>query len=290
MLTWRLYRTLNEPLKREPRIWRGYERLLTLLHQRIAARPRPQTPHVAQVIRFIGLLAFIPVINIAVIGLFFPSPLIALAANMVFSLLIVTTVSGTIARNHELHTYDLMSALPLGRMGIHWIHCTAFFEAQRRWRLPLQAIFMLGIVASPFLFGAVAFPLTGQRAVQFWLIDAISFAAFLFYDFLNMPVIAAVLGMVIPAYAVNSRNVRGFALGAWALLTLATYLLGAGIALYVLPSLLVRFGANFSATIIIAPITAIVVIAFRELVTRALWHHLKRTLNISAVELDLILR
>jgi len=287
MLTWRIYRTLDDPLKREPIVWRGYERLLSAFES--PAQKLPATKF--QMLRGSALLLLSsPFISMGLLAAFFPSPLLALLLSLIYGLLIVLRVSNRIASEHQRHTYELLCALPYGKMGVHWIYGVHSFQVSRMTRSVLRVGLMIGLLASPFLFGGWAYPITGQRAVQFWLVDTMSFCLFMLYDYFNMGVSATLIGMLVPAITRSHRTIRALSIGMFLLLQVATYLLAALLLLAVLPALLLRLNAPHLSWVMIAPITAAALIGFREAVTHWLWRMLERALQSTPMELDLLIR
>lgn len=287
MLTWRIHRTLDDPLKREPIIWGGYERLLAIFEP-IKRRGRR---HINETLMLAALVVIgAPFASLGVIVIFLPSPVLALILTISYGLLTVTRVSSRIAAEHQRRTYELLCALPYGRIGVHWLYAAHWYRQSLTLRSVTRAMMALGIGASPFLFGGFAYPLTGQRAVQFWFIDSLSFGVYLLYDYFNTRVIATLIGMIVPAITRSPRTIRALALGVFLLFLVSVYGVGTLIALALLPGLLLRINAPMLAYIVIAPLTAAGMIALREALTRLLWRQIERGMQVSALEIDTLIR
>ena len=96
--------------------------------------------------------------------------------------------------------------------------------------------------------------------------------------------------MITPALTRKTRTIYALSVGGFLLTQVVAYLLGAILALSLLPDLLLRLNAAPIAYIVIAPITMAVVITFRELITQGLWRQIGHVLQTPPMELDLILR
>lgn len=286
MLTWRIHRTLDDPLKRDPISWRGYDARFS----RFVAAPRLRLTRFKPVYGAALFAVFSPAVALALAMIFFPSPLLALLASLIFGLRTVEQLSSAIAGEHRRATYELLCALPYGKIGVHWVYAARWFEATRLIRLTLRALPLIALIATPFMFGGWTLPLTGQRAVAFWFADSLAFAVFLIYDYFNTRVIAALIAMLTPALTTRSRTIYAISIGMYLLIQVGTYLLGAVIALVLLPRVLLLFNAPFLASIVIGPFTAAAVIALREVITRILWQQIGYAMQTTPMELDLLIR
>jgi hypothetical protein len=286
MLTWRIHRTLDDPLKRDPISWRGYEARFG----KFIPVPAPRLPRVKRVYSAALMIVLSPLIGVLLLAFFFPAPILALLASSLFGWRLVERLSGAVGGEHTRRTYELLCALPFGKMGAHWVYAAQWFGSTRSTRLLLRGALVSGLLAAPFLFGGWAYPLTGQRAVEFWFADTLAFWAFLIYDYFNTRVIAVLIAMLTPALTPKPRTITALSVGMYLLILLESYLLAAGCALVVLPRLLLWLHAPHVAYILIAPLTAAAVIASRELITRWLWRWLGYATQTARVELDLLIR
>jgi len=286
MLTWRLHHTLQDPLRRDPISWRGYEGRFGKFV--IYAEPRFDRFKPAVTAALFVLVS--PVVGMSLLVLFFPAPILALMASIMFGLRTVERISGYVAGEHRRSTYDMLCALPSGKMNLHWVYATLWFRVTPFTRMVLRSLLVLGLAASPFLFGGWMYPLTGRRAVEFWFADTLAFGAFLIYDYFNTRILAVLIAMITPALTRKTRTIYALSVGGFLLIQVASYLLGAILALTLLPDLLVRLNAPPIVYIVIAPVTMAVVITFRELITQGLWQQIGHVLQTPPMELDLILR
>lgn len=286
MLTWRIHRTLDDPLKREPISWRGYETRL----RSYVTYAEPRLNRFKPVYSMGLLVLFSPFVGLGVIAYFFPSPILALLISLIFGLQTVERLSGYIAGEHRRHTYELLSALPYGKLGVHWLYAVQWFQSTRLSRMMLRTALAISIAATPFLFGGLAYQITGRRAVEFWFADSLAFWVFLLYEYFNTRVIAILIAMLTPAVTHKPRTIYALSVGLYLLVQVGTYLLGALLALNLLPELLGWLNAPPLVSLVISPITVAVVIYIREWITRRLWRWLAEALHTTSLELDLLLR
>ena len=282
MLTWRLHHTLQNPLRRDPISWRGYEGRLGKFVTYVEPRFDRFTP--VMTAAFVVIVP--PVVGMSLLVIFFPAPLLALLASLLFGLRTVERISAYLAGEHRRRAYDLLCSLPAGKISLHWVYATQWFQATPVTRMVLRGLMILGLAAAPFLFGGWLMWITHERAVAFWFADTLAFWAFLLYEYFNTRIVAVLIGMLVPALTRKTRTIFALAVGGYLLVQVATYLLGAVVAVTLLPDLLVRLNAPPIAAIVIGPITAAVVIIFRELLTHGLWHTLRTCLNTTREEIN----
>ncbi|MDX2162690.1 MAG: hypothetical protein SF162_15325 [bacterium] len=226
----------------------------------------------SMIVVYLSALAYAPVMM----------PVIALAFGLIFT----GSVAASIAREHENRTYDLLSVIPYGRFGLHWLYCRNWIRLNQR-----QFWFVLpfmGIGAASLLFGLGVIDLLSAPPFVSLVQRLLLVAAYLF-DALQSFAAAAVIGMWIPAAATNRINARLNAMGLFALVQMATYGLLAALGGVVLPLI---NPPNISQVVQIGmtALWLLVFLAGREFLIVALWRAMLAQLNVTTTELDLTSR
>lgn len=200
------------------------------------------------------------------------SPVLVPLAYSAYGLTLVLAVTGSIAREHELNTYEVLGVSPPGRLGLHWLYCIGYVYRSSDARIALVALICLGIVAA---FLGLAIPIifrAGSGTIIDPVIRAIASGIFFVIDFVQTIVIASLIAMFVPVQSHSRAIAHQIAAGVFITVQLASY-----IAAMLVGVLLYR-----STDDLIFPLLIIVFFALvREGMIAALWFSLCDALNSS---------
>ena len=203
------------------------------------------------------------------------SPVLVPLAYSAYGLGLALIVSGSIAREHELNTYQVLGVSPPGRLGLHWLYCVGFVYRTSEVRIVLVGLMALGVVAA---FLGLAIPIifrAGSGTIVDPAIRAAASAIFFAVDFVQTTVIAALVAMLVPAHIQNRPFAYQVAAGGFLAAQLASYVIAMllGVLLY------------HSADDLIYPLLIIgTFVLVREIMIAVLWFGLCNKLNSSPHE------
>jgi hypothetical protein len=193
-----------------------------------------------------------------------------------YGLALVLGVSGSIAREHELKTYEVLAVSPPGRFGMHWLYCIGWMYRSSYARLMIVAFICLGVVAA---FLGLAIPIifrAGSGTIIDPVIRAIASGFFFAIDFVQTIVIACLIAMVVPVYVRNRTTAHQIAASGFISAQLVSYLtaMSVGVVLY-------RAADDFVYPLLIIGTFTLL----REGIISILWFSLRAGLNSSSSEL-----
>jgi hypothetical protein len=278
VFTWRLWRALNgaqfiSPLFR--RVMLKREREVQLSGHRIRWLNMSLT-----IIYILLPLCMIFVILPVLVLLYFAmqalSPVLVPLAYSVYGLALAVGVSGSIAREHELNTYEVLGVSPPGRLGMHWLYCVGWMYRSSYTRVVIAAFIGLGVVAA---FLGLAIPVifrTGDDTFIDPVIRAIASGFFFAIDFVQTIVIASLIAMFVPAHIHSRAIAHQIAAGSFIAAQLGSY-----VAAMLVSVVLYRSVDDFVYPILIIGVFALL----REGMITALWFSLCDGLNSNRREL-----
>ena len=205
------------------------------------------------------------------------SPVLVPLSYSAYGLGLVLSVSGAIAREHELNTYQVLGVTPPGRLGLHWLYGVGYMYRSSEVRIVLVGLICLGVVAA---FLGLAIPIifrAGSGTIIDPAIRAVASSIFFAIDFVQTIVIASLVAMFVPAYVQNRAFAYQVAAGAFLSAQLASYVVAmfVGVLLY------------RSADDLIYPILIIgTFVLVREGLIVVLWYGLCNRLNSSPQGFD----
>jgi hypothetical protein len=295
MLTWKLWRALTCPPLISPLFKRAYM-------QRggvgVAWIPPVRFP-LLDLLRNTGLI-IVPIIMILfgapiLVLLFYVSlilaPLLLPAANTIFGLIHANGASGSIARERDHQTYDVLCASPAGSLGLHWSYCIGWLHYHWLMRYALMGILSIGIVASLLGLSGRMFFGSGDTILPVTLVRAGALGCIFVLDYLQTPVLSSLTTLLVPVYSENEGKARLWASSLFLVLQMAVYLPTLLIAAYALPNTLSLLGVDPLLSDLFVPLA---VLAFftvlRETIITGLWNRVKQDLSATSVELDAVTR
>lgn len=293
MLTWKLWRALNRPPVRSPVYRRAFRRQQSTEQIDLTRIP------LFGWFRNAGLVVLpIFVILIGAPGLVLLSylalllaPLLLPFANIVYGVLLTTNVSGSIARERELRTYDVLCTAPEGTLGIHWAYCTSWIHFHVIYRSAMLVILFIGIVASlvglspQIIFGV------GQVPVGVTLVRGLALGAVFVVDYAQTVIISSLLTLLIPAQIENETNVRLWTASLVLVLQLGVYVPTLLLGIYALPNTLQLLGIDPLLSNLLIPLLLVgFFMALRVTIITGMWRAVQQHLTTTAVELDALTR
>jgi hypothetical protein len=295
MLTWKLWRALTRPPLISPLFKRAYT-------QR-GGSGLPWIPPVRfplmDLLRNTGLI-ILPIILILfgapiLVLLYYVSlilaPLLLPAANTVFGLIHANGASGSIARERDRQTYDVLCASPTGSLGLHWSYCIGWLHYHWLMRTALIGVLSIGIVASVLGLSGRMFFGSGTAPLPVTLVRGVTLGLIFFLDYLQTPVLSSLTTLLVPIYSENEGKARLWASSVFLVIQMAVYLPTFLIAIYALPNTLSLLGVD---PLLIDVLVPLAVLAFftvlREIIIVGLWSRVKQELSASTVELDAVTR
>lgn len=277
MITIRLWRALNSaqfisPLFRRVMLKREREIRISV--------PRPRWLNISLTLLYVVLplciiFVLLPILVLLYFAIQALSPVLVPLAYSAYGLALVLNVSGAIAREHELNTYQVLGVTPPGRLGLHWLYCVGFMYRSSEARIVLVGLIFLGVVGA---FLGLAIPIifrAGSGTIVDPALRAIASSIFFAIDFVQTIVIASLIAMIVPAFVQNRAFAYQVAAGVFVVVQLVSY-----IAAMFVGVLLYR-----SADDLLYPILIIGTFALlREGLIAGLWYGLCNRLNSSPQE------
>jgi hypothetical protein len=293
MLTWKLWRALTRPPLLSPLFKRAYTQRET-----IPWLPPIRFP-LMELVRNTGLI-IMPIIMILfgapiLVLLYYVSlilaPVLLPVANSLFGLIHTNSASGSIARERDRQTYDVLCASPAGILGLHWSYCIGWLHAHWLMRYALVGTLSIGIVASVLgLSGRMLFG-SGDTTLPVTLVRAGALGMIFFLDYLQTPVLSSLTTLLVPIYSENESKARLWASSLYLVLQMAVYLPTFLIGMYALPNTLAVLRVDSLLANLIVPLAVLAFFAaLREIIIAGLWNRVKQELSVSSVELDAVTR
>ncbi|MBE2270015.1 MAG: hypothetical protein IAE80_17390 [Anaerolinea sp.] len=296
MLTWRLRRALNNPLR--PRAVPDRAFLQLARHYR-RGKPEvgsgfPRRSLWFSITRSAGML-LLPIAAILfgapifIVSLFLVvtlSPVLVPLLNTLYGLALTLSISGRIAREHQAGRYDLLGTLPTGIVGLHWSFTLSGMLQNRLLHDLAILMSVIGIISSIFAIAAL-FGANAAFSFFHWLIATAAAGIVILLDNYAAQVTAGLLSMTVPAHTTSTANARFITAAVFILLQLTGYLLLLLVLLVIVPASFQLFGISDALSALTLPLAALVVLgSFRELTIRLLWRRLPAALNATSVELE----
>lgn len=294
MLTWKLWRALTRPPLISPMFKRAY-------HQRGGipwVTPIRRFP-LMDVLRNTGLIV-LPIIMILfgapiLVLLYYVSlllaPLLLPFANSLFGLIHTNSASGSIARERDRQTYDVLCASPAGSLGLHWSYCVGWLHYHWIMRSAMVGVLSIGIVASLLgLSGRMMFG-SDNAPLLVTLIRGAALGTVFVLDYLQTPVLSSLTTLLVPIYTENESKARLWASSLFLVLQMGVYLPTFVLGMYALPNTLVMLGVDPLLVNLIVPLAVLAFFAaLREVIIVGMWNRVKAELSGSSVELDAVTR
>lgn len=295
MLSWMLWRALNDPPRRHP-LFR-----YTLSRAR-RANPRATTALFMWLVTFTGTglcwtvtFDWIPSLILVLV----------LAVNTLFGAFWAVNISAAIV-GEQLHSrYDLLAALPIGRLGTSWAMCTGYMHRRPIFTWVPFFARLLAIVTLFTLTGALFITLfvtsnqtisesTLQNNVALvpLIIFGIGCAVIFYMDHQASFVMAVLFGLLTPIDMRNETEARLQALSGFLLFQMVVYLLVGAAVYWLIPQFAAMqthvYGFWLSTGITLIFVTLYILI--RESLIIWLWRILVHRLNADLPEIRFILK
>lgn len=287
MLTWKLWNALNRPPTTHP------------LYQRTQRAPLTKRRPLPVLVLGTYLLACCTVSLLASIGLQWLPVLAALAlafGNTVYSAVCAVNISGTIARERETNTYDLLCLSPMGALVVSWVLCTGRLFRTPTFRRLHFGIRLLVIVIGLTLGLTLVVPLLIAAHYEAQVANTELFSALLvgvtltivFYlDHIQSAVVGSLIGMMSPTFIRHGTESRLRAVGSFLLWQLLSHGLAGAVGFVFLPALYSVLRLNsWLAEATLAVLAVALFYGLREGIIRRLWARLMERLNADEAELD----
>ena len=196
-------------------------------------------------------------------------------------------VSGTIARERERGTFELISTSPYGAFSASWAICTGcqYYDqtfnglgAQRVWfsRLFfLTLLFISGLLSLPEAHGIGVPNNTSANFLESLLsvIELVLILGLAFHiDDIHSTVIGSLVGLIVPLFARNRLDARIGAFVGFLVLQITAYLFVWGIGFMAIPQLNADLAITGTAAALALPCEQLLVFfVVREVIARLLW-------------------
>jgi hypothetical protein len=219
------------------------------------------------------------------------APLLLPLANTVYGVAHVISAGGSIAREREQQTYDVLCAAPAGVLGMHWSYCTGWIHAHGFYRYAMLGILSIGIAASVFglspqvVFGVEPVPLGVT------IIRALALGALFTIDYAQTVVLSSLTILLLPGNTEDRSNARFWVTSLFLALQLGIYLPTLMLGVYGLPILFALVGIDPVAGGVLMPLFLLgFFVALRETIIAVMWRAVHQQLTTSSMELDAITR
>lgn len=291
MLTFKLWRALNRPRMRSP------------LYRRIFSRQGTSGNIDFSRIPLFGLfrnagLVVLPILLIMIgVPLMIPlyyllmlvAPILLPIANTIYGTTIAINVSGSIVREREHRTYDVLCTAPEGTLGMHWAYCTGWIHFHYIYRRIMVGVLSIGIVASLLGLPAQVIFGAGQESAAVALVRGLALGTIFVVDYAQTFILSSLLSLLIPTRVENEADARIWAGSTFVALQVAVYLPTLLLTTYALPNTLHLVGIDPQIASLLIPLLMVgFFLALRELIISALWHAVEQQLTTTAVELDAV--
>ncbi|HVU11574.1 MAG TPA: hypothetical protein VHD90_09860 [Phototrophicaceae bacterium] len=292
MLSWKLWRAINHPPQHSPLYRRVYIRQLNVQDEPLNLR-----------IPLLGLFKNAGLIILPVVIILLGTPILVLLyylalliapillpfANTIYGLIQVVSVSGSIARERQQQTYDVICTAPQGVLGMHWSYCVGWIHFHWLYRAILLGILSIGIVASVFGVSPQAVFGGDQVPLAITIFRALVLGVLFVIDYAQTMVVSSLITLIAPVYAENEGNARLWAASLFLTLQLAVYGPTLLFGLFALPSTFTLIGFAPLVSDLLIPLLLLgFFVALRETIISGLWHTIRQQLTTDAVELDAI--
>ena len=219
------------------------------------------------------------------------APLLLPIANTIYGLSQAYSTSGSIARERDQQTYDVLCASPAGILGMHWSYCTGWIHYHWLLRYAMIGVLATGIIASIFgLSSQMVFGHT-QPSLIVTIARTLAVGSIFVIDYAQTVVLSSLVALIAPTYAENASNARLWAISLFLALQGAVYLPTLLLGLYALPTTFDLMGIDPLISGLLIPLLLIAFFAFlREMIIIGLWHAAREHLSTTEVELDAITR
>lgn len=292
LMTWQLWRSFNRPPRHHP------------LFRYVVTHPKGESPKVASLFfmwmflcsgfGFCWTVTFDWLPTLILLGLLF--------ANTTYSLLWALKISRTIVDEQQQRRYDLLAALPTGKLGTSWAMSMGCLHRQASFTWIPFFVRLFTTIGFFTLVGALSVTLFILNNAELseasynanydiipLMVAGIGLVILFYIDHLYSVVTAILLGMIAPIDIRNRSEALMRTLAGFLLVQLPTYLFCWLIVVTLLPPVLASMGIDIvSATIIETVLAIVLFIALREATTRWLWYYLMRQLNVSHDEIERI--
>ncbi|MBZ0294002.1 MAG: hypothetical protein K8L99_15675 [Anaerolineae bacterium] len=225
MLTWKLWRALSQPPYPHPLFQRVYTN-----REHVGKLQRFLFFMIAYLMICLALTFFWPVFALNPAGLLVT---IFAGSNTAFGTLWSDRVSTTIAKEHELDTYDLLCLIPVGAFGAGWTLAVGSLHASPLFRYTGLIMRMLGGVVLTVSILTLGIPM--MLSIAHWESQEIFLlfialwnlclaAAGFYFDYAQSVVLAHLIGILASTYSMGRLNTRLLSNGTFLLAQVTIYL------------------------------------------------------------------
>lgn len=288
MLSLHIWRALTRPPSHSPLLRRMRAEKLELPSLRSLPLAGCLRSLALTIIPILILLIGSPVLVLLIYMSLLSTPILLPLAHTLYGVTAATSISGMIAREYDLRTYDVISVSPPGALGVHWAYCMVWISQHRYYRDIIGFLLVLGILAALFGLTTRTFFTAVPEFGAVWVVQSLALIAFLCVDFVQSFATTALVGILIPVHVQQAGNARLLAFGSALSLHLAAYLLALIVATQFLPLLAVVTGGSQIVSAISPVLLVLTFAAFREFIVHLLWRAVEQNLNASPMELDQI--
>ena len=293
MLSWKLWRALNNPPRHHP------------LFQYVLSKAKREEPKVTSIffmwafmcstITFFWtiVLDWVPYLVLAVLILF----------NTIYSVRWVLRISATIAREKEHRRYDLLASLPSGLLGISWAISTGCVHRRSSFRW-MPYLMLLGVVCVCFmlsLFVAIAAfvietnSMHGKEVIADIMLMELGIIGFalmviFYFDHIYSTLTAILIGQIISVDLIDATEARIRAFLAFLSLQFLLYITTYTVMILILPKITQFFGFDGIWNYVSLGLIGIVFfLILREILVKLLWYTLHHIVLADEKEIALVL-
>ncbi len=198
-------------------------------------------------------------------------------------------VSIAITKELEQRRYTLLAASPSGALGASWAICTGYlyrsgafnrYITQRGYTVTVAAL------VTPLLI--FTRPFTSEEGTMLMLISAVTLIVAFYIDSIHSPVLASMIGILIPRYSRNQFETRIWTAAIFLLLQVLTFMFTLLAALSIFPRFYTTLQfTGFWANASIPVLSLLVFFLVREGIIIGLWRIFIWELNIASDELGI---
>jgi hypothetical protein len=267
MLSWKLWRALFRPPVTHP------------LYKRVVQAASLPVPPFADAVETIASLLVLPIIAFT---------------GAVHGIGWAISISCVIANEQRRHTYDVLGLMPEGILSASWSLGTACLHRHRKFinisslNALMGRIAFLGII---FVALVLIFVTSENESGTIYALYGLTAFVALVIDHPQSIVLSALIGMLVPHYALTRSEPSLGALFGCLTLIISTYLIAALFTFLILPTIYTVFGIDGLIADFSIPLLGLgSFVLMREGLIRWLWKSLMKQLNADNAEFDEMIR
>jgi hypothetical protein len=294
MLSWKLWRTLQNPPLKHPIFRRASMGTTTSISAKTRHSPIifpliiVMIPIVAAQLLHINTFVMLVSLPILLVMTMIISPLLLPVIIFCFGAYIATRISHAVFMEKQNATYDLLHLPPVQIIRTDWTLATGVLYRNHAFEL-------LNYAAQFTMFGAgvaivitiAVFLATGYAIRLTELLNMVALLALFYTGYVQSIVVSIILGLLVPQYAANVEQNSFNAAFAYLIVQSGTYLLALLVGFSLLPSLYDRLNlVNHWADMSLMFWRFILIYGSRELTIAYLWRYLVYKLNDDTIVME----